>query len=477
MELNDKTRIFLNTAIITASTILEKILFFLINIIVARYLGLVEYGEYTTALAFATFFSLITDIGINQTMIMELNYEGEQEKTFFNIVCFKVFFSVIIFSIFLISVSLTGYRDDIIYLVIIFGFVRFLDEYMRLYYVYYEATDKYLLSASYRLFFALFFLASVFAIIYIDGGNREIALSRLIVVLVFFIIISYRILRGRIKKIDLSYLKNFRKKLKPFASAFISNNIIYQGNLIILPLLHGAVYTGIFQNAYMFITTLMFIPGSFDRVFIPYLYQQSRDENNVEKFQFAFKVITKAYVFISFYITTVLFLYSDFVIITIFGEKFKDSIVILRILSLAFPFVFNAANIMLTSLNKQNIVSRMLKYIAALNIFFNILLGYYFQVPGTAAATVLTLFFIFIISNVAIKKYTGLSIGHSIISYMKGFFIFGICWLLHELIKIDLNAAAIFTTTLIFVFLNFMFFVTKDDFRIVFEMLGVEKKI
>ena len=104
MELNDKTKIFLNTVIITFSTILEKFIFLIINVILSRYLGLDQYGEYTTALAFATFFSMITDMGINQSMIRELNYEGEQGKTFFNIVFFKVFISVVIFLLFLASI-------------------------------------------------------------------------------------------------------------------------------------------------------------------------------------------------------------------------------------------------------------------------------------------------------------------------------------------------------------------------------------
>jgi len=474
MELNDKTKIFLNTVIITFSTILEKFIFLIINVILARYLGLDQYGEYTTALAFATFFSMITDMGINQSMIRELNYEGEQGKTFFNIVFFKVFISVVIFLLFLASISFTNYNHNVIYLAVVFGFVRFIDEYMRLYYTYYEASNNFLLSAIYRLLFALLFLGSVFVVIYMHGGNREIAWSRLIVVLFFFSIISYAILKGRIRKIDLSFIINFSKKTVPFAEIFISNNIIFQSNLIILPLLHGSIYTGIFQNAYMFLTTLMFIPASFDRVFIPFLYQQNRD-GNIENFKFTFKVITKTYVCISFYITTILFLYSDFIIVQIFGSKFKDSILTLQILSLSIPFLFNAAYIMLTSLNKQEVVSRMLKFIAAAGIFLNILLGYYFKLSGTAAATVLTLFIIFIISNIAIKRHSELSIGHSISSYFKGILIFCSCWWLHDLMKINFQVTAILATSVIFALLINILLFTKDDYRIIFEILGIGK--
>lgn len=473
MKLNDKSKIFFNTLLITTSTILEKIFFFIINIILARYLGLGQYGEYTTALAYATFFSLITDIGINQTMIRELNYECENGKTFFNIVVFKVFISVIVFLIFLASISFTGFNHDVVSLVIIFGLVRFIDEYMRLYYTYYEATNNYLLSAVYRLCFAFFFLASVFIVILTKGGNSEIAWLRLIVVLFFFIIISCTILKGRIGKIDLRYMIDFGKKNIPFAETFISNNIIFQGNLIILPLLHGTVYTGIFQNAYMFLTTLMFIPGSFDRVFIPYLYRQNGD---VEKFQFAFRIITKTYIFISFYITTILFLYSEFIIINIFGVKFADSVFVLKILSLGIPFLFNAAFMMLTSLNKQEIVSRMSKFIAVASVILNILLGYYFKVSGIAAATVLTLLIIFIVSNIAMNKYTDLSIKHSILCYLKGMSIFCLCWWMHDVMIINFQIASIFVTSAIFIFLNYIMLFTKDDLRIFFEIIDKDKK-
>ena len=267
MELSDKTKIFLNTAIITTSTVLENIVFFAINIIVARYLNVNDYGEYTTALAFASFFSMFTDLGINQTMIRELNYEGEKEATIFNIIIFKVMLSVSIFLIFAFSLLFTGYSNDVIFLTLIFGFVRFIDEYLRLYYIYYEAKNNYLISAIFRLFFAISFLGAVFLVISINGGNKEIAWSRLVIVTIFLFVLTFIILKERVNKINILFLRGFWRKSRPFASTFISGNIINQGNLLILPLLHGTYYTGIFQNAYMFFSTLMFIPSSFGRVF------------------------------------------------------------------------------------------------------------------------------------------------------------------------------------------------------------------
>ena len=84
MNSTDKSKVFLNMIVMTVSTIMEKVLFFSVNIIIARYLDLIQYGEYTTALAFASFFSLFTDMGISETLIREINYEKEKEQTLFN---------------------------------------------------------------------------------------------------------------------------------------------------------------------------------------------------------------------------------------------------------------------------------------------------------------------------------------------------------------------------------------------------------
>ncbi len=56
---SDKKRVFVNTIIVSGATIVDKFLFFVINIIVARYLSLADFGEYSTALVYATFFQFL----------------------------------------------------------------------------------------------------------------------------------------------------------------------------------------------------------------------------------------------------------------------------------------------------------------------------------------------------------------------------------------------------------------------------------
>jgi len=471
MNSGDKSKIFLNTLLMTASAILETLIFFAVNITIARYLDLNQYGEYTTALAFASFFSLFTDMGINETLIRELNYEKEKWHTLFNVVILKIIVSVIVFFIFIGVTFTTEYTYDIIKLIFIFGFVRFGDEYLRLYYTYYEGTGSYKISAIYRIFFALSFLGAVILVVIINGGNREIALFRLVVVIIFLIFMTYGISRGKLLRIDIQYIKLYCKKVFPFASTFFYSNIINQSNLIVLPLLHGAVYAGIFQNAYIFITTLMFIPGSFGRVFIPYLYKHKNDDK-IDRFQFAFEILSKIFVFISFYITVILFLYSDYIITGIFGEKYSASISTLKVITLSVPFLFNAGAIMLTALDKQRLYSNILRYVALLNVALNIVLGYYYLDKGTSAAMAVTFLLIFVLSHILIIFNSGLSVFRAAVYYIKGGAIFLICWLAHGYISFEYEILSMAVISLIYFILGLLLLLTKDDIRIAKEILG-----
>jgi len=470
MELRDKSKVFLNTLIITGSVVVEKVLFFVINMIIARYLNIQHYGEYTTALSFATFFSMFTDLGINDALIRELNYEKEKSYTLFNVILLKTVVSIVLFIFFLIASSLTGYTHEVLYLILIFGLVRFGDEYLRVYYTYYEGTSRYFLSALFRLLFAFLFLVAVLFVVMFSAGNREIAWSRLFVVVFFILLISFTELKNKLKTINLIYIRQFYHNTLPFALAFVSSLIIGHGSLIILPLIHGTIYTGLFQNAYIFLTTLIFIPASFGRVFIPYLYKHKHDED-VEKFQFAFNIITKSYVVVSFYIAIILFIYADFIIVTIFGDKYTGSILLLKILSFGIPFLFNAAIIIITALDKQKLYSRVLKYIAILSLVLNIILSYFFKDAGASAATVLIFIIIFIASNILIKKTTNLKINNSITNYSVGILIFLICYLAHEYLCINNNLLAIVATTVLYGFLNMILLFNRNDLRIAKEIV------
>ena len=141
---SDKKRVFYNTVIVTGATILDKFIFFIINILIARYLNINHFGEFATALGYATFFSLFTNIGINHALIRAINLESELEKEHFaNALLLKTIFAISVYSLMVISLFFTNYNTDTIYLTLIFGLVRIGTEYLLAFYALYDAKEKF----------------------------------------------------------------------------------------------------------------------------------------------------------------------------------------------------------------------------------------------------------------------------------------------------------------------------------------------
>ncbi len=471
---SDKSRIFKNSVIVTSATVLEKIFFFIISVLIARYLKIEHYGEYTTALEFATFFSTFTNIGINQALIRAINIESRYEKEHFtNNLILKTFLAIIAYIVLVISLFFTNYNSDIIYLTLIFGFVRIGNEFLVSFYALNDAKEQFSVQAIFTSLFSMSFLASTIIIILVNGNYFHFAYVRAILVIIFLLVILIMTFKNFNLKFNLLTLKKFIKETIPFSLSIVYGNLIQRTNIIILSLMHGPVYSGIFNNGYLFYVSLQFIPINLHRVLLPYLYK-IQYEDNKEKFQFAFDIFSKYLTIISFFILINIFLYSKDIIITLFGEKYRDSINILKIISLGIPFMFSIAITIITALDKQRIVSNITGICAIINIIANIILIYFFKTEGAAIAVVVTIFFIFLFTHLYLRIKNFIKLKKILLIYIKLIIITGITFAINQyFLKIISILFSITIINLIFIIAAYIFVVNKNDIRIIKETLGI----
>ena len=474
MKYNDKLRVFLNSVIVTGSTIFDKVVFFFINILVARYLSLDLYGEYITALGYATFFSIFTDLGINQTLTRAVNLDEKNELKYLgNTILLKAFLSLILYLIMAGSLWLTNYSSNTIALTLIFGLVRFGNEYQKSFYSLHEAKENFKVSSISIMLLSVGLLLGTWLVIANQGDYFQLAYLRLFVValvLFFLIIYTYCFFPW---KIDLKLFKPYFKSALPFIFSTINFNILQRSNIIILSLIQGTFYSGIFNNAYIFFTTLMFIPINFNRVLTPYLYKNTKDKN---KFQFSFDLFSKVFALGSFYLFLIFFLFSDKIIPLFFGAKYLPAVETLKIISFSFPFLFNMATIIITSLDQQKYNSKIFGVAALVNLASNFILIYFYKTEGAALAVVITFFTIFVLTHLflGVKKY--LSLQKTSFMYLIVILITFSCWAAYQYGFKNFNwGLALFWVTLIYSALVFIFLVKKDDWRIIKETFG--KKI
>lgn len=472
--MKDKARVFINTAIVFTSTIVENLIFFVINVIIARYLSIEHFGEYTTALGYATFFSALSNIGINQTLIRAINLYPEREKeNFSSAFIIRCVLSVVIYAALAASLYFTNYSRELVLLTLVMGVFRVGNEFLSSFYASFDANEKFILSSVFRIAFSFFFLILTIGVVIFHGSLFDFAYIRLWLVTGFIIVLLVTSRNLITLDVSLSHLYDFFKESIPFGIYTILGNIYLRTNVIILSLIHGTIYSGIFSNGFLFFTTLSFIPAVLSKVLLPFLYKNSDDSL---KFQFAFNIYTKYLTMISFYFMMGAILYGKDVIYLIFSSKYHDSIIVLQIVAAGIPFIFTIAPTLITSLDRQPVLTRIYVYGFMINLVSNFILIYFYKSEGAAAAAVITYGYIFAASNyyLAVNKF--ISSSGIVKTFMQQIIIFGFCYVFKNFILPDLYwVVSLAIISIIFVLLNLVFVLNKNDARIVREIFFIKK--
>ncbi len=473
-KVSDKKRVFINSIIVTLATISEKLFFFIIMIIVARYLNIDNYGEYSTAIGYATFFSVFTDLGISAGLIRAINLEKDLEREHFaNTLFLKTILAVSVYVIMVLSLMFTNYNSDTIHLILIFGLVRFGNQYMATMYAFYDAREMFGVTSSIVFSFGLSFLAGTILVIFLKGNYFHFAYLRLIIVilvLAVLFLITFKKYKFKLK-FDRTTTKGFIKNVIPFGLSSICSNFIQRINIIILSIMHGTVYSGIFNNGYIFFLTLSFIPTNFHRILTPYLYKVPFEEDK-NKFQFAFDFFTKVYGVISFFLALIIFLFSEPIITNFFGEKYTASIGVLRIIAFGIPFLFNVAFVIIRSLDKQEYNSIFMVIATVVNIISNLILIYYYKSIGAAITTVITFMVLFILCHLYLGKHKYVSLRKALFIYLSLILIFLICTSVESYFLKDLLwIYSIILISFLYFILIIAFLIRSNDIRIVKEII------
>ncbi|MEW6528156.1 MAG: flippase [Spirochaetota bacterium] len=472
-----KSKIFKDTVIVNTASFIEKALFFVLNILIARYLSVEHFGEYSTALSYATFFSLMTDIGINVALIRALNLEREYENEHFaNAFYLKLSLSVTMYIVMAISLLVTGYNRDVANLTLILGLVRIGNEFMKTYYAVDEAKQKFVFPSIVNSLYVVFFFLGVIAVIVLQGNYYHLCLIRLVVVYLCIVLLTVHIITKVQFRFQKSLFISFIKSAVPFSIIAILTNLTFRINAIIISLMVGTTQVGFFSNSILFIDTLAIIPDNLKKILMPALYS-ALEKKDGSKFQFSFDILSKYFGIVSFYLMLVLFVYAKTIITTIFGNKYYDSAILLKIISFSVPFVFNVASILLVGKDRQSVLSRIMLISTIVNIVANIVLINILNIKGAAASVSITYATIFFMSHYYLRKLESIKMVPVFKKYVIiGAIVFVVCFIYEFLNfkQVSFYSSFLFIS-IVYWFLIFAFIMNKDDIRIIQEMMSVKK--
>ena len=113
--------IFANTSWLTVSQIVTSICAFLWTIIIARYIGVSDYGIVSFAISFITLIAIVMDLGMSTYITREIaKHKNLLSKYFNNIFPFKLILAIFLFILSALILVLMGYSDLTIIVTMIF---------------------------------------------------------------------------------------------------------------------------------------------------------------------------------------------------------------------------------------------------------------------------------------------------------------------------------------------------------------------
>ena len=400
-----------NFSVLLIGQITYKVFAFFTYVLIARYLGIAGFGQFSFIISLIGLFAILTDFGLNELLIRDVAGQLNKlsRKYISNILSIKVILTIISF-LFIISASLLISRArEIRIAVLVFGLCLIQDSFtifFRSVFRLFERMEFETLSLVIEavLKFSFIFIAFRF----FDRGLLIVAAVFFITALITAVSTALFAISRFIKlKLEFDHVLAWGlfKKAIPFSFLAFFGVINFKIITVMISLFQGNTSAGLFSAANRLIEPIVVIPVIASTALFPVissLYKESR-QMTVDLFKKAVNILFLAGIFIVIIIN----IFAVKLTFFIFGSEYANSVTSLRILSLSLiPFFFKFfLERLILVLNKPMVIIS--SYIGS--IFITIIAGFllmkFIGYIGAIMALVVSEFFIVGYNFVKSKRY------------------------------------------------------------------------
>lgn len=334
-----------NTLILYLANITTSLLSLFFFGILARYLGVLNFGVFSYVYAFMTTAQTIGAFGLDMFMIRELSTENQNVMdNIGNILVLKILSSLITLLFTLITVSFLNLEPLTKKILLLFSpYIIFSNLNLTLWYI----GDGYQ-KMEYRSSFTIIYYCFRTICGWIIAKYTQditILFIFLLIIELFFSIISFWTANLYFGRIKLTIKKNIFKKICccsfPFAVSSILYIFLLRLDILLLNTLKGEKAVGLYSPAQKLVNLLFLLSISFISAIYPAMAKASRTTGNKDYYFFTFsiRIVAMAGILIAVF-TTIL---AGPVIKIIFGSEYAVSVGILKILVWMIPPFFCAS--------------------------------------------------------------------------------------------------------------------------------------
>lgn len=360
---------------------------------ITRYLGADGFGDYATVLAFLSFFSAISDLGLYSISTREISRTGaDEERIMGNIFTLRAAISLLVFISSPLIVFFLPYTDQVKEgIVIVAAAYLFSSIYQVLNGVFQKnlAMDKVAISE--------FFGKLIQVAVIIVAVRMKLGFGWIVASLLFYMVVSFCLVYFWSKKyirlrpaFDLAYWKKFLKESYPIGISAFVTFLYFKMDTIMLSIMKSSADVGIYNAAYKVLENITFFPAMIVGLIFPIMSQSILDDK--KRFRNISDKTFKVFVLIVVPLVIGTLFLSDGVIALIGGEAFSKSAGVLRILVFALASIFFASffNAILIAGNFQKKLMFILGFAAVFNLVLNYFVIPLFSYTGAAFVSVAT---------------------------------------------------------------------------------------
>ena len=401
-------RIFNNISWLLISQIIASICGFIWTILMARYLGVSEYGIFGFAVSLTGMMSILFDLGIGIYSVRHIATDYESAPKYLgNIIPLKGIFSTFGFIAILIVLILMKSNELTIIVTLLFAIEQIIKKFVELMNATFQAFEvgKYqgIGNTILNTILLVFILISIYTDIGLYGISISYILANLIALIYTYYILNKYYVQPKYE-MDVEFCKKITMAALPFAVSFILSSVYYSIDMVMLTNIVGDYATGIYNATYKLISVLTLFYSVYSAVIFPVMSKFYK--NDVKMLLISYEKSIKYLMIIIIPIAIGTMIYSTDLIHLFYGSEYDGASSVLSILiwTVCLLFISGAGNNLLNASHKEVSVTKIYLIAAAFNVVLNLILIPKYSYNGAAITTVLSDILIVAIQTYIIYK-------------------------------------------------------------------------
>jgi O-antigen/teichoic acid export membrane protein len=343
--MSDSTELMRNSFYLLSARVITLALSFFYTMVLARYLGVNEFGKLTVIMTFLSFFTLVCDFGLNRYIILKVSRTPELTgKYAINMIFLRVLIGLFAFGLMLVMIRLMKYPKEISEPIFIAGFILIPSSIALTFDALFQAKERMGVSSLWQILSTGLTTLSGLLSIYLGLRIKGIIVFLFIATclnLLIYLFISHRANLVIRSSMDKNFIRQSLRSAFPYAVISLLGFVYLKADTVMLSLMDTEASVGLFGASFRIIEGLWVVPLVLMTAYFPRMSRLSISDRNASLHLYRSSLTLLSILALPLGILCTIF--SKEILELIYGSHYGEAAPILSILiwSLVFMY-FNA---------------------------------------------------------------------------------------------------------------------------------------